>query len=54
MISMNVFGGGIDKGNDAGEFIDVTLDGGYIIFTDTDSKGSKGPNNCGFLYVKNP
>ena len=54
MTSMNVFGGGDNKGNDAGEFIDVTSDGGYIIFTDTDSKGSKGPNNYGFLYIKNP
>jgi hypothetical protein len=54
MTSMNVFGGGYDKGNDAGEFIDVTTDGGYIIFSDTDSKGSKGPNNFGFLYIKNP
>ena len=54
MTSINVFGGGFDKGNDAGEFIDVTSDGGYIIFSDTDSKGSKGPNNFGFLYIKNP
>ena len=54
MTSINVFGGGLDVGNDAGEFIDVTSDGGYIIFSDTDSKGSKGPNNFGFLYVKNP
>jgi hypothetical protein len=54
MTSINVFGGGYDKGNDAGEFIDVTSDGGYIIFSDTDSKGSKGPNNFGFLYIKNP
>ena len=54
MTSINVFGGGLDVGNDAGEFIDVTSDGGYIVFSDTDSKGSKGPNNFGFLYVKNP
>jgi hypothetical protein len=54
MLSINVFGGGYDRGNDAGEFIDVTSDGGYIIFSDTDSKGSKGPNNFGFLYIKNP
>ena len=54
MTSINVFGGGNDKGNDAGEFIDVTNDGGYIIFSDTDSKGLKGPNNFGFLYIKNP
>jgi len=53
MTSINVFGGGLDKGNDAGEFIDVTSDGGYIIFSDTDSKGLKGPNNFGFLYIKN-
>ena len=53
MTSINVFGGGNDKGNDAGEFIDVTNDGGYIIFSDTDSKGLKGPNNFGFLYIKN-
>ena len=54
MTSINVFGGGNEKGNDAGEFIDVTNDGGYIIFSDTDSKGLKGPNNFGFLYIKNP
>ena len=54
MTSMNVFGGGSDHGNDAGEFIDVTSDGGYIIFTDSDSKGSMGPNNFGLLMVKNP
>ena len=54
MTSINVFGGGNDVGNDAGEFIDVTYDGGYIVFSDTDSKGSKGPNNFGFLYIKNP
>jgi len=54
MTSINVFGGGLDKGNDAGEFIDVTSDGGYIVFSDTDSKGSKGPNNFGFLYIRNP
>ena len=54
MTSINVFGGGFDKGNDAGEFIDITSDGGYIIFSDTDSKGVKGPNNFGFLYIKNP
>ena len=53
MTSINVFGGGLDKGNDAGEFIDVTSDGGYIIFSDTDSKGLKGPNNFGCLYIKN-
>ena len=40
--------------NDAGELIDVTSDGGYIVFSDTDSKGSKEPNNFGFLYIKNP
>ena len=54
MTSINVFGGGNDKGNDAGEFIDITTDGGYVIFSDTDSKGAKGPNNFGFLYIKNP
>tara|TARA_A100001234_G_C12296792_1_gene247601 strand:- start:20 stop:163 length:144 start_codon:yes stop_codon:yes gene_type:complete len=32
MTSINVFGGGFDKGNHAGEFIDVTSNGGYIIF----------------------
>ena len=42
---------GVDELN---EFIDVTSDGGYIIFTDSDSKGSMGPNNFGLLMVKNP
>ena len=54
MTSINVFGGGFDKGNDAGEFIDVTSDGSYIVFTDTDSKGSMGPNNFGLLKISKP
>jgi hypothetical protein len=38
-------------GNNAGEFIALTDDGGYIIFTDTDSQIPPEPNNFGFMKI---
>jgi len=38
-------------GNNAAEFIALTEDGGYIIFTDTDSQIPPEPNNFGFLKI---
>ena len=38
-------------GNNAGEYINLTSDGGYIIFTDTDTAGSMGFNNFGLMKI---
>jgi hypothetical protein len=38
-------------GNNAGEFIALTDDGGYVIFTDTDSAFPPEPNNFGFMKI---
>jgi len=38
-------------GNNAGEFIALTNDGGYVIFTDTDSESPPEPNNFGIMKV---
>ena len=46
-----VFGDGPDAGNNAGEFVSLTDDGCYMIFTDSDSAGSVAPNNFGFMKV---
>jgi cysteine-rich repeat protein len=46
-----VFGDGADQGNNAGEFVSLTDDGCYMIFTDSDSAGSVAPNNFGFMKV---
>jgi len=43
---------GWSTGNNSGEFIGLTNDGGYIIFVDTDSKTPPEPNNFGFLKTK--
>ncbi len=43
---------GWSTGNNAGEYIGLTNDGGYIIFVDTDSKTPPDPNNFGFLKTK--
>lgn len=45
----NVYGDGADSGNNAGEFITLTSDGGFMVFTDTDSAGEAAPNNFGFM-----
>lgn len=37
-------------GNNAGEYIGLTDDGGYIVFADTDTQGAD-PNNYGFMKL---
>ena len=38
-------------GNNAAEYIDITKDDGYIVFTDTDSQTPPSPNNFGFMKI---
>jgi len=38
-------------GNNAAEYIGLTSDGGYIVFTDTDSESPPTPNNYGFMKL---
>jgi hypothetical protein len=38
-------------GNNAGEFVALTNDGGYVVFTDTDSAFPPEPNNFGFMKI---
>jgi len=38
-------------GNNAGEYLGLTDDGGYIVFADSDSHESPSPNNFGFLKI---
>ncbi len=42
--------GGTDS-HDAGEYLGLTNDGGYIIFVDADSVGDMEPNNFGFMKI---
>jgi len=42
---------GWSVGNNAGEYIGLTNDGGYIVFVDTDTKTPPDPNNFGFLKL---
>jgi hypothetical protein len=37
--------------DNAAEFIALTRDGGYIIFTDTDSESPPAMNNFGFMKI---
>ena len=37
--------------HDAGEYMGLTSDGGYIIFVDADSAGDMEPNNFGFMKI---
>ena len=39
-------------GNNAAEYVALTDDGGYIVFTDTDSQSPPAPNNFGFLKIE--
>ena len=41
-------------GNNAGEYLSLTSDGGIIIFVDTDSQAPPAPNNFGFLKLSIP
>jgi hypothetical protein len=38
-------------GNNGGEYIALTTDGGYIVFVDTDTQTPPDPNNFGFLKL---
>ena len=42
---------GDPAGNNAGEYINLTIDGGYIIFTDSDTAGDMRPNNFGLMKI---
>ena len=42
---------GDPAGNNAGEYINLTSDGGYIIFTDSDTAGDMRPNNFGLMKI---
>ena len=39
-------------GNNAGEYLGLTEDGGFIIFVDSDSHETPDPNNFGFLKIE--
>jgi len=39
------------EGNNAGEYIGLTSDGGYIVFVDTDTQTPPSPNNFGFMKI---
>ena len=49
--SETVFGDGADQGNNAGEFLSLTDDGCYMVYTDSDSAGDVEPNNFGFMKI---
>ncbi len=40
-----------DDPNNAGEYINLTSDGGYIIFTDSDTAGNMGGSNFGLMKI---
>jgi hypothetical protein len=42
---------GSHEGNNAGEYINLTSDGGYVIFTDSDTAGVMGENNFGLMKI---
>jgi hypothetical protein len=39
------------EGNNAGEYVNLTKEGGYIIFTDSDTAGVMGENNFGLMKI---
>ncbi|MHC4116455.1 MAG: hypothetical protein ACYSWO_03000 [Planctomycetota bacterium] len=39
------------KGNNAAEYINLTSDGGYVIFTDSDTAGAMAENNFGLMKI---
>ncbi len=41
----------VSEGNNAGEYIGLTEDGGYIVFVDSDSRTPPEPNNFGFMKL---
>ena len=46
-----VYGDAPRAGNNAGEFLSLTRDGGVMVFTDSDSAGTPAPNNFGFMKL---
>ena len=50
----NVYGDGSGEGHNAAEFLDVTHDGGFILFNDSDTSfiSDEAPNNFGFMKIK--
>jgi hypothetical protein len=44
--------GDAGEGNNAAEYMGLTSDGGYIVFTDTDSQTPPPPNNFGFMKIE--
>ena len=38
-------------GNNAGEYINLTRDGGYVIFTDSDTAGAMESGNFGLMKL---
>ena len=38
-------------GNNAGEYINLTSDGGYVVFTDSDTVGTMGEENFGLMKI---
>lgn len=51
---MQVYGDRAGAGHNATEFVGLTRDGGYMLFTDTDSAGPAEPNNFGFMKLSAP
>ena len=45
---------GDPAGNNAGEYINLTRDGGYVIFTDTDTAGTMRSSNFGLMKLAAP
>lgn len=43
--------GGTDEGNNAAEYINLTSDGGYILFNDTDEMATGDSNSFGFMKL---
>lgn len=50
-IDEEVFGDGAGLGNNAAEYLSLTDDGCYMLFTDTDSATPPDPNNFGFMKI---
>ena len=46
-----IYGDGAGNGNNAAESLALTEDGGYMLFNDSDSIGTMGPNNYGFMKL---
>ena len=42
---------GPEGGHNAGEYVGLTSDGGFIVFTDTDTQSPPAPNNFGLLKI---